>query len=60
MAPDRRTKIARLLSEGKTGREIARLLGISPATVSYHKRRLGRPMNPKCARRHDWSAIQLY
>jgi Bacterial regulatory proteins, luxR family len=60
MAADRRTKIAALLSEGKSGREIARLLRISPATVSYHKRRLGRPMNAKCARRHDWAEIQRY
>jgi hypothetical protein len=60
MAKDKRARIAELLAEEKTGREIARLLGISPATVSYHKRRLHLPMNPKCARRHDWDEIQRF
>jgi hypothetical protein len=58
MATDTRTRIAKLLAEGRTGREIATLLGISPATVSYHKARLHFPMNPKCARRYDWLAVQ--
>ena len=60
MATDTRTRIAGFLKEGKSGREIAKLLGISPATVSYHKRRLHLPMNPKCARRHDWDEIQRF
>src|SRR2546422_7714578 len=60
MATNKRTRIAALLAEGKTGREIARLLGIAPSTVSYHKRRLHLPMNPKCARRHVWTAIQRF
>ena len=53
-------EIAKLLSEGRTGREIAARLGISTSTVSYHKSRLHLRMNPKCARRHDWGAIQHY
>jgi 5-methylcytosine-specific restriction endonuclease McrA len=60
MAQDKRTRVAELVKEGLTGREIARVLGISPATVAYHRRRLHLPMNPKCARRHDWAAIQAY
>jgi DNA-binding transcriptional ArsR family regulator len=60
MAENKRARIAALVAEGKTGREIARLLGMAPSTVSYHRRRLHLPMNPKCARRHDWAAIQRY
>ena len=50
-----------LLEEGKGVKEIARLLGISkPTTVCYHKRKLGYPMNDRCALRYDWAAIQRY
>jgi hypothetical protein len=37
---------------------IAAELGISPATVCYHARRLGYPPKPKT--RYDWAAIQQY
>ncbi|MBA2505036.1 MAG: HNH endonuclease [Thermoleophilaceae bacterium] len=33
-------------------------LGISKPTVSYHARRLGRPVKHACARRYDWTEIQ--
>jgi 5-methylcytosine-specific restriction endonuclease McrA len=36
------------------------MLGISPPTVSYHKRRLGYPMEDRCAMRYDWDAVQAY
>ena len=52
-----REKVGKLLAEGKSLAEIGRLLGISNSTACYHKQRLGLPMNPKCARRHDWQAI---
>jgi 5-methylcytosine-specific restriction endonuclease McrA len=38
--------------------EIARELGITPATVCYHARRLGYP--PKPRQRYDWAEIQAY
>jgi hypothetical protein len=57
---DTRKHVAKLLAEGRTGREIAVILGIAPATVSYHKARLHLPMDPRCARRYDWRAIQEY
>jgi Zn finger protein HypA/HybF involved in hydrogenase expression len=38
--------------------EIAVELGIAPATVCYHARRLGYPPKPKA--RYDWAAIQAY
>ena len=33
---------------------------MSKATVSYHARRLGQPVDERCARRYDWSAVQRY
>jgi hypothetical protein len=55
-----RQKVRAQLEAGKGVNEIARLLGINPATVSYHKRKLGFPMEDSCAVRYDWEAIQLY
>jgi hypothetical protein len=46
------------LEAGKTVGKIAAELGISPATVCYHARRLGYPPKPRT--RYDWAAIQLY
>jgi 5-methylcytosine-specific restriction endonuclease McrA len=39
---------------------VSRALGITPATVSYHARRLGYPPREKCARRYDWAEVQRY
>jgi Helix-turn-helix domain/HNH endonuclease len=55
-----REKVRVLLEAGKGVNEIARLLGINPATVSYHKRKLGFPMIDSCAVRYDWAAIQRH
>jgi hypothetical protein len=55
-----REKVRGLLNQGKGVKEIARGLGLSKATVSYHKRRLGLPIDTKCARRYDWAEIQRY
>ena len=33
---------------------------MSKATVSYHARRLGAPIDERCTRRYDWAAIQAY
>ena len=41
-------------------KEIARLLALTPSTVSYHKQRLGYPRQRKCALRYDWAAVQAY
>jgi DNA-binding CsgD family transcriptional regulator len=65
-APKVRTQIATrflvadLLNEGFSRTEIARRLGLSKATVSYHARRLGAAVDDRCARRYDWEAIQRY
>jgi DNA-binding transcriptional ArsR family regulator len=55
-----RGEVARLLDEGLTRAAISARLGISPATVSYHAKRLGYPGSPACARRYDWAEIQRY
>jgi hypothetical protein len=55
-----RDKVRQLLRQGRGVKEIARQLGLSKATVSYHKRRLRYPVDSKCARRYDWAEIQRY
>jgi DNA-binding CsgD family transcriptional regulator/5-methylcytosine-specific restriction endonuclease McrA len=55
-----RERVAELLAQGLTRLEAARQLGLSKATVSYHARRLGLPVDERGARRYDWPAIQQY
>jgi DNA-binding transcriptional ArsR family regulator len=55
-----RAEVARLLSEGLSRGEIARKLGRSKSTVSYHARRLGAPVDARGARRYDWEAVQRF
>ena len=55
-----RERVALLLKIGLGRLEIARLLGISKSTVSYHARRLGEPMHEKATRRYDWAEVQRY
>jgi DNA-binding CsgD family transcriptional regulator len=55
-----RRRVAQLLATGIPRAEIARRLGISKATVSYHARRLGETIDERCARRYDWEAVQRY
>lgn len=52
--------VQRLLSSGLNRAAVARQLGVSKSTVSYHARRAGRPMDPRFARRYDWAVIQEY
>jgi biotin operon repressor len=49
-----------LLDQGLSGSAIARELGISKSTVSYHKRRLGHSIDARCNRRYDWAAVQRF
>lgn len=55
-----RTRVATLLEQGVAHIEIARQLGISKATVTYHMRRLGHTVDERCARRYDWGTVQRY
>jgi Homeodomain-like domain-containing protein len=57
---DTRAKVAELLAQGMTSREVAARLGIAKSTVCYHRRRLHLTIDPKCARRYDWHEIQEY
>lgn len=55
-----RERVAELMAQGLSRLETARRLGLSKATVSYHARRLGLPVDERGARRYDWQAIQRY
>lgn len=60
MARRTREKVRTLLEQGRPVKEIARLLGLSPGTVGYHKRRLGLPIDDKFNRRYDWGEVQRF
>ena len=47
-----------MLSAGLSRAEIARRLGVTKSTVSYHAQRLDLPSDDKAARRYDWTEIQ--
>ena len=53
-------RVRALLDEGFSGAAIARALGISKSTVSYHKRRLGDALDTRCNRRYDWAEVQRF
>jgi DNA-binding transcriptional ArsR family regulator len=55
-----RAQVARLLAQGLSLSEIARRVGRSKPTVSYHARQLGRPGDARFGRRYDWGAVQRY
>jgi DNA-binding transcriptional ArsR family regulator len=51
-------QVAALREQGLTLAEIARVLGISKPTASYHARKLGIPAQRQC--RYDWEEVQTY
>ena len=53
-------RVIDLYRQGKHAAEIARRLGVTKATVSYHLRRAGIKPDQRFARRFDWAAIQAY
>jgi hypothetical protein len=55
-----RERVAELLALGLSRGEVARRLGLSKSTVSYHARRLGAPVDERGARRYDWAVVQRY
>jgi DNA-binding CsgD family transcriptional regulator len=59
-AASTRDRVAALLGVSLSHVQIARKLNISKQTVTYHARRLGKPVDDKCSRRYDWSAVQRY
>lgn len=57
---DTKKRVAALLEQGLNHTEIAKRLGITKHTVSYHARTLGRPADPRFTRRYDWAEIQRF
>jgi DNA-binding CsgD family transcriptional regulator len=55
-----REEVHRMLGAGHSRAEVARALGVSKSTVTYHARRFGMPIDDRAARRYDWSVIQRY
>jgi DNA-binding transcriptional ArsR family regulator len=55
-----RRRVAALLGRGLSLGEIARQLGLSVPTISYHARKLGVKPDQRCAKRYDWAQIQRY
>jgi DNA-binding CsgD family transcriptional regulator len=55
-----REQVRVLLSQGLTNSEAARRIGVSPAAVSFHARKLGIPPSTKYAPREDWDDIQRH
>jgi hypothetical protein len=53
-----REKVAALLAAGVRPAEVARRLGVSKPTVSYHARRLGIEPVSAAGKRYDWVAIR--
>lgn len=56
---NRRAEVERLLGQGLSNGAVARKLGISTATVSYHARQLGIPPDRRFSKRVDWAAVQV-
>src|SRR3954471_2092819 len=55
-----REAVRNLLEAGVSRADVARMLGISRPTVTYHAKRLGFESDSGPARRYDWSEIQRY
>ena len=55
-----RTRVSLMLTQGMSSAAIAKTLGLSKSTVSYHARRLGHPVDERGARRYDWDQVQRY
>ncbi len=53
-----RQRVAELLAGGMSIKQVARQLGLSKSTVSFHAAALGRPRQSQCANRYDWQAVQ--
>jgi hypothetical protein len=55
-----RAAVAELIAQGLPHAEIARWLGVSKPTVSFHARKLGVPARSSFSRRYDWEEIREY
>lgn len=48
------------MGAGLSGAAVAKQLGVTKATVSYHRRRLGLEIDVRCNRRYDWTEVQRH
>jgi DNA-binding CsgD family transcriptional regulator/5-methylcytosine-specific restriction endonuclease McrA len=55
-----REEVHRLLTAGHSRAQVARELGVSKSTVTYHATRFGMNVDKRAARRYDWQVIQRY
>jgi DNA-binding CsgD family transcriptional regulator/5-methylcytosine-specific restriction endonuclease McrA len=55
-----REEVHRLLRAGHSRANVARRLGLSKSTVTYHAWRFGMDIDERAARRYDWRVIQQY
>lgn len=55
-----RDAVRLLLESGLSRAAVARELGLSKPTVTYHARMLGLPTDSRCNRRYDWTEVQRY
>src|SRR4051794_13543987 len=55
-----RDRVRELRAAGLSAATIARELGLSKPTISYHCRRLGEQPDGRFSRRYDWAEIQRY
>ena len=53
-----RERVRRLLAAGHTRAEVAKALGLSRSSVTYHAARLGEKIDSRCGRRYDWAVIR--
>jgi DNA-binding transcriptional ArsR family regulator len=55
-----RNAVRELLGRGVPRAEVARLLGVSKPTITYHAKRLGFESAVAAARRYDWDQVRGY
>jgi transposase-like protein len=55
-----REEMRRMLEAGYSRAAVARAVGVSKSTVTYHARRLGLDVDERAARRYDWDVVQRY
>lgn len=60
MAGSTRQRVLELHAQGHSGIAIAKQVGITKSTVSYHLRRAGENPDARFNRRYDWTEVQRY
>lgn len=58
LAHETRDRVERLLADGLSQTDVAKVLDLSKSTVAYHCRKLGVHADPRFARRYEWPEVQ--